>query len=415
MAADRVIFIRHAEKPTDGQDGVDQTCALDPESLVPAGWQRAGALVRFFDPAQVDPVRGALTPQSIFASGVGAGSKSRRSIESITPLAQTLQDRGVPFITSHFKADYQALADDVATRQGVVLIAWEHKQIPVIAALVAPGAMPPPPPIWPDRFDLLWVFDLTGAGWSFSEQRQSLLPGDEALENVRKDHPMTLAYGYVKAKITSAPTLKPSRGHDKHKHEIQYHLHFSLDVGGEAWEIAMNVGTSDSDDLLKYKLVFDFRHPVIQTLTAAVPGKTDLTGQTALPALDFERSDILAGTGPWRDSGLMDGSANVEPAATLTRVLEKALAGGHDLYVFGRFYTGGDLGIHDTHMNQGSVGSYIHAADDDHNDHNDIWQDGALVVDLGEPEWTAYFAAFDQQLVPTTDLGNPEPDAKPLD
>jgi hypothetical protein len=30
---------------------------------------------------------------------------------------------------------------------------------------------------------------------------------------------MTLAYGYVKAKIISEPVLKPSR----HKHELQYH------------------------------------------------------------------------------------------------------------------------------------------------------------------------------------------------
>jgi uncharacterized protein YukJ len=76
--------------------------------------------------------------------------------------------------------------------------------------------------------------------------------------------------------------------------------------------------------------------------------------------------------------------------------------------VFGRFYAEGD-GIHDTHMNQGSTKSFIHRPGDDSNDHNDIWQDGAVMVDLGEPEWAAYFAAFNQQLVPTDDLGNPKP------
>lgn len=39
---------------------------------------------------------------------------------------------------------------------------------------------------------------------------------------------MTLAYGFVKAKIVSEPLLKPSR----HSHEIQYHLHFNLLVEG---------------------------------------------------------------------------------------------------------------------------------------------------------------------------------------
>lgn len=122
---------------------------------------------------------------------------------------------------------------------------------------------------------------------------------------------MTLAYGYVKTKVTSEPKLKPSH----HGHETQYHLHCNLDVDGEKWDVAVNVGTNDADDLLKYKLAFDFRHPLIQTLAAAGAGQHDLTGQAALPALDFLRSDLLAATGKWRDSDVMDGSDGVEPAA----------------------------------------------------------------------------------------------------
>ncbi|MGL1143196.1 DUF2278 family protein, partial [Vibrio parahaemolyticus] len=67
--------------------------------------------------------------------------------------------------------------------------------------------------------------------------------------------------------------------------------------------------------------------------------------------------------------------------------------------------------LHDVHLNQGSSKGFIHRPGDDSNDHNDIWQDGAVMVDLGEPEWAAYFSAFTQQLVPTDDLGNPQPDA----
>jgi uncharacterized protein YukJ len=226
---------------------------------------------------------------------------------------------------------------------------------------------------------------------------------------------MTLGYGYVKAKVTSAPKLKGSRGQHNHTRETQYHLHCNLDVAGETWDVAINIGTSDSDDLLKYKLVYDYAHALTQTLSGSAEGKTDLTGGHALPSLDFQRQpDILGGTGPWRDSGVMDGSTDVEPAASLIRLFAKAQNEGRYIYLFGRFYTGGDLGIHDTHMNQGSTGSYIHRPGDDHNDHNDIWQDGGLLVDLGQPEWAAYFSAFDQQLLPTDDDGNPEPDAKPL-
>ena len=218
---------------------------------------------------------------------------------------------------------------------------------------------------------------------------------------------MALPYGYVKAKITSDPVMKGSR----RRSEVQYHLHFGLLVEGATWDVAVNVGTSDSDDLLKYKLVYDFRHPLTAQLAATPPGAQTLTGQAALPALDFIRaSDVLANTGQWRDSDVMDGSDAPEPVASLMRLLIKAHQQQADVYIYGRFYSEGD-GIHDTHMNQGSTGSFIHRANNDSNDHNDIWQDGAVLVDLGEPEWAAYFAAFNQQLVPTDELGNPEPSA----
>jgi hypothetical protein len=32
------------------------------------------------------------------------------------------------------------------------------------------------------------------------------------------------------------------------------------------WDSAINVGTNDSDDLLQFKLVYDFQHPFVQTL-----------------------------------------------------------------------------------------------------------------------------------------------------
>jgi uncharacterized protein YukJ len=217
---------------------------------------------------------------------------------------------------------------------------------------------------------------------------------------------VTLAYGYVKAKIVSEPFLKPSH----RSHEIQYHLHFNLLVDGAKWDVAVNVGTNDADDLLKYKLAFDFRHPLIQTLAAAQAGSHDLTGETALPALDFMRSDLLANTGKWRDSDVMDGSAFPEPSASLKRLLEKARQQNFDVYVFGRFFSEGD-GIHDIHMNQGSTKGFIHRPGDDSNDHNDVWQDGAVIVDLGESEWAVYVAAFTQQRVPTDELGNPLTDA----
>jgi uncharacterized protein YukJ len=226
---------------------------------------------------------------------------------------------------------------------------------------------------------------------------------------------MNLNYGFVKCKIVSDPVLQSSR----HKQEIQYHLHSTLSVPAadgtvQSWDSAINVGTNDADDLLRYILAFDYHGPIIATLKAAPAGYTDLTGTDALPALDFLRSNVLAETGKWRDSDVMDGSGQQEPVLTLQRLLVQAHSTGADVYIFGRTYTEGN-GIHDVHMNQGSSGSFINNGQDNHNDHNDIWQDGAVFVDLGQPEWAAYFTAFTQQDVPTDNLGNPAQDSHEID
>jgi hypothetical protein len=225
---------------------------------------------------------------------------------------------------------------------------------------------------------------------------------------------MALTYGFLKATIGSNTTLQSS----KRPHELQYHLHTRLTAtpqGGaeQDWDSAISVGTTDSDDLLQYKLVYDFDHATMPSLKGAPEGFTALTGKDGLPALDFLRSDVLSGTGIWRPSDVMDGSLAVEPVASLMRLLGRAKQGQATLYVFGRTYTDGSLGIHDVHMNQGSTKGFINHGNDS-NDHNDIWQDGALLVDLGEVQWAAYFPAFGQQIVPTDQLGNPKPGAHPV-
>jgi hypothetical protein len=177
MAPTRIMFIRHAEKPGeppgDG-DGVTADGTEDPESLTVRGWQRAGALAKFFS-AQ-PPLR----PGIVFAAGVGHGSKSERPIETATPLVDLLNTSAkIDFIKSHLKDDIQPLIDDVMSRDGTILVAWEHQLIPAMV-----GLLPNPPAVpqhWPSsRFDMVWVLDATGPGWSFSQVPQLLLAGDSA-------------------------------------------------------------------------------------------------------------------------------------------------------------------------------------------------------------------------------------------
>ena len=65
-------------------------------------------------------------------------------------------------------------------------------------------------------------------------------------------------------------------------------------------------------------------------------------------------------------------------------------------------------------MNQGSSAPFLNDGEDNDNDHNNVWQDGGVVVDVGKPEFAAYFTAFTQQFVPTDDLGNPAKGAHPV-
>jgi hypothetical protein len=180
MPATKIMLIRHAEKPSDdgSVQGVSPAGTPDTEALIVRGWQRAGALVRFFA-----PVRGALvdqrlaTPRAIFASAVAKHSKSSRPQQTVLEIAAVLK---LSLILDFPKGDEAALVAKAIAEDGPVLIAWEHEAIPAIANRII-GNSTTCPQNWPgSRFDLVWVFDRQGpsAAWSFSQVPQMLLSGD---------------------------------------------------------------------------------------------------------------------------------------------------------------------------------------------------------------------------------------------
>lgn len=178
----KIMIIRHAEKPpasaTPG--GVAPDGKEDPNSLTVRGWQRAGALVRFFAPADgvfADPHLA--KPTSLYAIRTEPGH-SRRSQETITPLKDALaSEMGIYWNTNFEKRQEQDLVTSVLGRSGVVLICWQHEHIPDIFMYIPLKGSAPT--TWAeDRFDLVWVLDLdlaTGS-YEFSETQQQLLPGD---------------------------------------------------------------------------------------------------------------------------------------------------------------------------------------------------------------------------------------------
>ncbi|AOY95082.1 hypothetical protein BKK79_25050 [Cupriavidus sp. USMAA2-4] len=180
MSLQKVMLIRHAEKPSPDDGGVDESGKPDSESLSPRGWQRAGALVRFFYRDPCPAAAEIATPDVIFAAGVGSGSQSRRSMQTVSPLSALLHmERSTPLVTQHLKDDVDGLVADVKHRDGAVLIAWEHKLLAQIVNHLSDQQLSPAP--WPDdRFDMVWILVRAGKAWNWRQVPQRLLAGDSS-------------------------------------------------------------------------------------------------------------------------------------------------------------------------------------------------------------------------------------------
>jgi len=179
MPARKIMIIRHAEKPTTSPavEGVDPSGQQSAEDLIVQGWQRAGALARFFNPYGQPLSPGLSLPSLLFASAVGKHSHSLRPLHTLLPLADLLN---IQIDLSYTKEQAAEMAAAVAQLTEPVLVAWEHQDIPSIVNAIA-GNTSSCPQNWPgDRFDLVWVLDQEGDGmpWRFTQVPQMLLAGD---------------------------------------------------------------------------------------------------------------------------------------------------------------------------------------------------------------------------------------------
>jgi hypothetical protein len=180
MAATKIMIIRHAERPPDdgSAQGVTLQGANDPKELIVRGWQRAGALVRFFKPPGddfADPHLG--TPDTIFASKVAHHSPSLRPQHTVESLADFLHKS---LVLTHAKGEEEALVAEAIAANGTVLIAWEHEVIPDIGNFISGNKTTCPQKWHGSRYDLVWVLDRVSpsSAWTFAQVPQMLLPGD---------------------------------------------------------------------------------------------------------------------------------------------------------------------------------------------------------------------------------------------
>lgn len=172
--AHKIMIIRHAEKPVPGQSkGVRQSGEDDEHSLIVRGWQRAGALIRFF----MRPEHAAIAVPTHLIGSSHTYDTSRRPHQTLVPLSHAM---GLAVDESFTKSQEADVAARCLGLDSVVLISWHHECIPALATAIAPKAKVPQQ--WPDDcFDRVWVFDAErDGGWRFQQVPQRLLAGDAA-------------------------------------------------------------------------------------------------------------------------------------------------------------------------------------------------------------------------------------------
>ena len=178
MPSRKIMVVRHGEKPSlDGTVlGVTVDGAPNPDELSVRGWQRAGALVRFFAPVEGVNRPGIQKPEFLFAQGPTQHVTSVRAPHTLSPLAALL---GKPISTEFAKGQEEQLAAALSALTGPVVVAWEHRALCVLANFLM-GDDQHTPQAWPDDcFDIVWVFESNdNSAWTFSQVPQLLLPDD---------------------------------------------------------------------------------------------------------------------------------------------------------------------------------------------------------------------------------------------
>jgi hypothetical protein len=182
-SARAIYIIRHGEKPPNPPKqpppaGVDIDGDTNVHSLIPLGWQRAGALATLFAPMRGDPPAGLRRPDQLISPGYDDHTSKHRTYETIFPISQRIDtDIENPYAEG---GEAKLGAKLAAQHTGVTLVCWEHHAIHAIANAIQPiSADAKIPQDWPsDRFDVVLVFTWDGDQYDFTQVPQRLLAGD---------------------------------------------------------------------------------------------------------------------------------------------------------------------------------------------------------------------------------------------
>ena len=134
----KVVIIRHCEKPDSGSNC---TCA---------GLNRALAL-----PNVLDTVTG--TPDYTYVPSLEMGKKTKHSrmFETVMPFAV---QKNLDINSKFDEADTANVALELMKKRGVVLMVWEHSNIPPIARNLGVKSVPS----WGKKdFDSIWIIEFS--------------------------------------------------------------------------------------------------------------------------------------------------------------------------------------------------------------------------------------------------------------
>ncbi len=186
------------------------------------------------------------------------------------------------------------------------------------------------------------------------------------------------------------------------------HYQVLVSDGANNHRIAINVKSQLSPSELLYLVDDNFQHPLLSQLMDLSLGFHQLETQPGGMALDYIRGNLFRTDGmkplppdvPGPDNDLKE---------LIDLYIQRAIqAEDAILYAFGApwgpetntpdkyfdFLPG--RGIHDIHMNQGSIGRFQHD--------NGVYQDGALLIHFpSRDEWIGIFLAFQSQCFHTDD------------
>jgi hypothetical protein len=144
------------------------------------GWTRAGALAALFAHAPYDSHPRVVVPSRILATKSTDNYKSKREVDTATPLAHRL---GLPVDQDFDHEHAPELASSLLADGRPALVVWHHGSMTDVLAKLPVSNRDDIPRHWPeDRFDLIWVLSKADGDtdYRFDVVAQQLLDGDDS-------------------------------------------------------------------------------------------------------------------------------------------------------------------------------------------------------------------------------------------